>query len=171
MKLVKYTDITAKDYNSYIQEWEDTGEEIYPLSSERNGMDFSTKVKQWQKEETEAIRGNGWVPAMLYFFLDSDGVIVGAIHFRYELSERLKICGGHIGYGIRSSARRKGYASLMLHEMLAEIRRRGGYEKVLITSDDKNQASIKTIEKNGGVLSDKVLYKNKLIRRYWVPII
>jgi predicted acetyltransferase len=77
---------------------------------------------------------------------------VGRISFRHELNEHLRTIGGHIGYVVRLSERRKGYASEMLRQALAtELARRVG--EILITCDEDNLPSIRVIARNGGVPS------------------
>ena len=45
-----------------------------------------------------------------------------------------------------------------------------GLKKVLITCDDKNVASYKIIEKNGGQLENKVADEGRITRRYWIDL-
>ena len=81
--------------------------------------------------------------------------------------------GGHIGYFIRYSKWNKGYGSKML-SMTLERAKKLGLKKVLITCNDDNFASIKVIEKNGGILENKVTNningKELLTRRYWIEL-
>jgi predicted acetyltransferase len=72
--------------------------------------------------------------------------------------------GGHIGYDIRPSARRRGHATAMLAEALP-VAAKLGIDRVLVTCDDDNVGSRKVIEANGGVFEDQ--RREKL--RYWVP--
>ena len=94
----------------------------------------------------------------------TDGVeYLGRISLRHELTELLT-WGGHIGYSVRPSARRRGYAGQALAMMLpvcAEL----GIDPVLVTCDTDNAASRRTIEKNRGVYEDT--REGKL--RFWVP--
>ena len=73
--------------------------------------------------------------------------------------------GGHIGYSIRPSQRRKGLAKLQLELGLAEARKQG-LGRVLITCDEDNRASRRTILSAGGV------YENTIDRsqRYWIDL-
>lgn len=170
MKLVKYCKVTEEQYNDYISEWESTGERITPKSSAREGRTFSEMLYFWEYEGTDEIRGQGYVPATLYFMVEKNGRIIGASHLRHELSNDLLQYGGHIGYGIRPSQRRKGYSTMMLGMMLDMLREKG-YDRILITCDDDNIGSARTIEKNGGILFDKVPNHQGMGRRYWIELI
>ena len=93
----------------------------------------------------------GLVPGELLFAFDSDGVMVGRLSLRFELNEGLKKRGGHIGYGVSPDQRKKGYASEILGQALQIFKKeRPSIEKALVTCDETNIASRKTIEKNGG---------------------
>ena len=111
----------------------------------------------------------GWVNCSTYFAV-ADNCIVGTIQIRHTLNDFLLNFGGHIGYSIRPSERRKGYGTRML--ALALNKCRGlGLDKVLITCNDKNEASAKTIVKNGGVLEDKRIERDGgIVRRYWIVL-
>ena len=87
---------------------------------------------------------------------------------RHELNDYLRLFGGHIGYGIVPSERRHGYAKIPL-ALALPIARSIGIKKVLITCNDTNAGSAKTIESAGGVLENKVLEEGILTRRYLVP--
>ena len=110
-----------------------------------------------------------WVTATTYFGFVEDK-LVGTIQIRHTLNERLLRSGGHIGYGVRPSERRKGYATQML--ALALTKCRGlGIEKALVTCDKGNLGSAGTILKNGGVLeNESVDEKGVAVQRYWIQI-
>lgn len=169
MKLVKYDEINEKAYGLYITEWENTGEKIVPYASRRDGASFSDIMERWNFSETDGMYEKGFVPATLYFMVDEKQTIVGAIHLRHELNPYLKKVGGHIGYGIKPSCRHKGYGVKMLKLMLDEIEPYG-INKVLVTCDDDNIASARTIEKNGGILENKLVVEGNLVRRYWIDL-
>jgi len=93
------------------------------------------------------------------------------IDIRHELNEYLLNFGGHIGYGIKTSERRKGYATEMLRLALEKARELN-LKKVLLTCNKTNYGSARTIQKNGGILENKILNpKDKQItQRYWIEL-
>lgn len=111
----------------------------------------------------ESPRPAGHVPATTLWWVDGDEYL-GRLAIRHRLTPALREIGGHIGYDVRPSARRRGHATAMLHEALP-VARAMGIDRVLITCDTDNIASWKVIERNGGVLEDL----RGDIRRYWVP--
>jgi len=90
---------------------------------------------------------------------------LGRISLRHELTEPLLQWGGHIGYVVRPSARRRGLASAALTGMLQVCRERG-IDPVLVTCDVDNVGSRRTIERAGGRLEDTRLGK----LRYWISL-
>jgi len=166
-KIEKYTEINEIKYQDYIEEWEKTGEKIVPSTTNRKQLSFEGLMKKWAMEETGEVYKLGFVPSTLYYFIENNQKIIGAIHFRHELNEMLLHHGGHIGYGIRPSERRKGYATIMLKQLLLKIKEKG-YRKVLLTCNDDNPGSIGTILNCNGVLEDKVEFEGTIIRRYWI---
>ena len=111
----------------------------------------------------------GHVASTFLFAFDGPR-IVGRVSIRHELNEFLLRAGGHIGYVVVREFRRRGYATAMLRQSLEIAGRDFGIGRVLLTCDDDNLGSIRTIEKNGGVLENVVtgpdLVKPK--RRYWI---
>lgn len=107
----------------------------------------------------------------LYWILD-EGEVVGFLSFRHALNDYLREVGGHIGYAVRASQRRRGYASAALALGL-ERAREIGLDRVLVTCDDDNGPSARTIERNGGVLQDvrdQTERGHTLVRRYWITL-
>jgi predicted acetyltransferase len=104
-----------------------------------------------------------------YWWIVEAGQYLGAIDLRHELNEFLAVAGGHIGYGIRPSARERGLATWALGQVLPHARRLG-LDAVLVTCDETNVASAKTIERNGGVLESITDTSVGRKRRYWIPL-
>jgi predicted acetyltransferase len=96
--------------------------------------------------------------------------IVGRTSIRHTLNDDLARAGGHIGYVVVPEFRRRGHATTILRMSLQVARELYGIHRVLVTCDDDNVASIRTIEKNGGVLENAIegpdLARPK--RRYWI---
>lgn len=111
------------------------------------------------------VEGSQWV-----LVDDKNNHILGMVNIRHELNNNLLQFGGHIGYSIRPSERRKGYAKMQLQYALEKVHKKG-VNRVLLTCNDDNVGSIKTIEYCGGKLENKVhLQKHGIIRRYWIDL-
>jgi predicted acetyltransferase len=105
-----------------------------------------------------------------FLFAFSGPRIVGRVSVRHSLNSFLERVGGHIGYVVVPEFRRRGYATEILRQALAIARDQLGLRRVLVTCDDDNVGSIRTIEKNGGVLEDVYLAPDRIQpkRRYWI---
>ena len=112
-----------------------------------------------------------WVVSSTFFGVrKSDDRIIGMIDIRHTLNDFLKAYGGHIGYAVRPSERRKGYATEMLWLAL-DYCRMLGIDKVMLGCYKDNAPSIRTIEKCGGVLEKEMMYTNgKPMLVYWINL-
>lgn len=105
-----------------------------------------------------------------YFAVDNKNRLIGGVSIRHYLTIDGYNYGGHIGYGVRPSERRKGYGTEMLKMALEETKELKIY-KVLLTALETNIASNKVIQNCGGILENKVNdYDNDVINRYWISI-
>ncbi len=98
--------------------------------------------------------------------------VLGTLSFRHELNDYLAYEGGHMGYCIRPSARRRGYMTRFLKLALDEARARG-LVRVLVTCTAGNAASAGVILKCGGVLEDERpsrRHPGELVQRYWIRL-
>jgi predicted acetyltransferase len=111
----------------------------------------------------ETPRPSGYVPCTTMWWVDGDQYLA-RIAIRHQLNEFLLNVGGHIGYDVRPSARRRGHATAMLRAALP-VAHQLGIDRALITCDWDNVGSRKTIEANGGIFEDRRGVK----LRYWVP--
>jgi predicted acetyltransferase len=100
-----------------------------------------------------------------YFWLVDGAGFVGYLALRHALTPFLLEEGGHIGFSVRPSRRREGHATRALALALPRAATLG-LKRVLVTCDEDNEGSRRTIERNGGVYEDT--RKDK--RRYWIEL-
>lgn len=140
------------------------------------GLDRYEDYDEWLRKLDDDLKvpnsSEDRVPAHTYFCLrQSDGRIVGMINIRHRLNDFLLREGGHIGYSIRPTERRKGYGTQMLKLALEKCRELN-LDRVLITCDKVNVASARVIINNNGVLENELyseLY-SEIIERYWITL-
>ncbi|MDD7377842.1 MAG: GNAT family N-acetyltransferase [Lachnospiraceae bacterium] len=115
----------------------------------------------------------GWVKATYLWCVDGEEFL-GEIAIRHTLTDALLRFGGNIGYGVKYSAWNKGVGTKMLSLALEYARENLSLEKVLITCNDNNASSVRVIEKNGGVLENKIVNviegQRRITRRYWIQL-
>jgi predicted acetyltransferase len=112
----------------------------------------------------------GWVPMTTHWLLDDAGEVVGVGRLRHRLTPALLEDGGHIGYYVRPTHRGKGYGTEILRLLLVEARKLG-IDRALLTVHSDNGASIRVIERNGGVLEDERTDPEGVpYRRYWIAL-
>jgi predicted acetyltransferase len=94
--------------------------------------------------------------------------IVGRSSIRFELDSLLAHEGGHIGYGVIASERRKGYATEILIQSL-DVARSTGLQRVLLTCVADNEGSAQVIQRCGGVFESVVKAAGgTMVRRFWI---
>jgi predicted acetyltransferase len=131
-----------------------------------NFPDYVKRVHGWSMGiDTGAFVPNTYLVAVL------DSKVIGRVSIRHELNASLLKDGGHVGYGIVPSESRKGYAKEVLRLALP-FASSIGLKKVLLTCDDDNLGSLRTIEANGGILQDKLFEPGMKVprRRYWINL-
>jgi predicted acetyltransferase len=170
LSLVKPSAVYKKQYTDMIEYWKSTGEKLAPWALKEDCSDFDAMVKKFEDYSQGIDVGEGFVPNSTYWLYESDSdSIVGAVNIRHCLNDSLLAYWGHIGYGIRPDERRKGYAAEGLR-MALDVCRELGIDKALVSCDNDNTGSARTIIKNGGVLENEVLHEGKVIQRYWITV-
>ncbi len=111
----------------------------------------------------DAPRRPGYVASTTLWWVDG-GEYLGRLAVRHRLTPRLTDLGGHIGYDVKPSARRRGHATAMLAAALP-VARGLGIGPALVTCEESNAGSRRVIEANGGVLEDR----RGTELRFWVP--
>ena len=132
-----------------------------------NFSEYVDKVNSWP--DGKSLPGD-FVPNSYYVAVIADKII-GRVSIRHELNDFLERIGGHIGYAVIPSQRGRGYVKNMLKQSLGFAKARG-LNRVLITCDVNNIASIRVVEANGGVFehttNEPMLKIQK--HRYWINL-
>jgi predicted acetyltransferase len=170
LKLIQPTESLKEEFSDFRGEFP-SDEAIPGLASMTTGH-FAKDVRNACDHAKSIGLPEGWVPAHTYWLIRDDRTIVGVVNLRHELTPFLEKEGGHIGYAVRPSERRKGYATQMLNMTLSEARRLR-MKRVLITCDKNNVASARVIQKNGGMLENEVATGQQgceITQRYWIEL-
>lgn len=165
-------DITFESqYKEMMDEWILEGGRLNPGALRNNGKSYETWL-QWINEDTyEDTCPPGTVPQTMYFAVRDDGKLIGAVTIRHRLNElhNNDSSGGHVGFGVRPTERKKGYAKLILRLALEKLTEKGIFD-VMINCASDNIASEKTILACGAVLHEEVINdegeKAKIFRIY-----
>ena len=171
LKLVKPTKEYEKDAIEYIEEFSEHESKINGVGQLDLYLD---NYNEWlnELEKLRSIIPDDDIVPMETFMLirESDNRLIGMTNIRLVLNDKLLTRGGHIGYSIRPTERRKGYNSYQLYLALKYCLDRN-IEKVLMTCDKLNLASAKTIQKSYGILENEIPDNNDsniMVQRYWI---
>lgn len=148
--------IPSKEYEEkaidYINEFKEYGSQINGTGSLDRYLDNYDGWLEHLEEVRNTIPNEEKVSAETFFLVrENDDKIVGMINIRLVLNEHLKEHGGHIGYSIRPTERRKGYNKVNLYLGLLFCQEHG-IDEVLLDCDKDNLGSAKTMQALGGVL-------------------
>lgn len=163
---------SVKYKQSYLKAVDEGKEENSPtvLRKPKEEESFEDFIKNILDESKGLNLPEGRVPATELWLIDKDEFI-GRVSIRHMLNDRLFKIGGHIGYYIRISKRKKGYGKAILKLALQKAQKLG-ILKVLVTCDVGNIGSQKVIEANCGVLENIVETgeNSPKKRRYWIMV-
>lgn len=172
IKLVKVNRSYEKEIFDYKKEMIDNGDDSLSgcggLHKHSTYDDWINGILFYQDRNTIP-KDSNYVEGSQWLLVDTSiKRILGMVNIRHYLNDFIRDLGGHIGYSIRPSERMKGYAKIQLSLALDYLRQLG-VKKVLITCDDDNIGSYKTIESCGGILENIVLSEEHgKTRRYWI---
>jgi predicted acetyltransferase len=172
LKLIAPSAQYADQIRSYRQEFLDHNESMdgtARLRAYENPLDWLIWIEKTACKETCP---PDMVPDSTFLCVRvSDNKLVGMVNIRHTLNGFLLRHGGHIGYSIRRSERRKGYAKEQLRLALLECGRLG-IKNVLITCDQDNEGSRRTILSARGVLENEISSpeENAITQRYWISL-
>ena len=170
--------ILIKPDESYAEEIRSYRQEMLLAGSSMDGTSVLKRIEdplEWlvyvkERELPEHVM-EGRVPATQFILVDPETKrILGMLQVRHYLSEYLRNFAGHIGYSVRPTERRKGYARKMLKLALKFCKEELKLDRVLITCSKANTASAKTILSCGGILENEWNNGERVTQRYWIKL-
>lgn len=175
IRLVMPSAERAEDIMELRQEFLDGSPYVYihgggDLQEYQNAKEWIRHVENMRRRETCP---ENLIDSDIYLAIrEEDGRIIGIVELRHHIDHPvLREWGGHIGYSIRPSERRKGYARTVLQKAL-EIYKMCGVSEVMLTCSEDNLASERTIRSGGGVY-EKTVWAEPLkmnMKRFWIMI-
>ncbi len=170
VKLEALSEIPPADVASLLEELGDGDAGFGGTEVGRGEMGLAEYLRHAMRETDADTLPAGRVPQTTFWIVE-DGAALGMLRMRHVLNDATRISGGHIGYYVRPSARRRGLATRALRLALAEI---GciGVRSVMLTTNPGNRGSIRVIEDNGGTLRAQVPEPDgsDIINQYWIEL-
>jgi len=164
-RLPSYEDIDI--LKEYVEEHYSNYERSISASNGMTNMNFKDWVDKINRNAEKA--DDEWGRYLLYLAFDDNDKLVGLLNIRYDLSEELREKYSDIGYGIRPSERRKGYATELLKYAL-DVCREKEMKEVMVGCYENNYGSNKTILKNGGTLYRRSYEEIKLSEEWSISL-
>ena len=142
----------------------------WDISPDAFAARFDDMLREIAAAKDPATARPGALPYEDFWLMEQD-IWIGLLTLRLQINEQFLRSGGHIGYVIRPSRRRRGYGTALLRLGLDKARERG-LQRVLLTCDETNIGSRKIIEANGGQFEDAVVVAGQDIPklRYWISL-
>lgn len=169
--LVKPTIDMKQDALDYKNEHFQTGENIINGSALLDDLEYEEWIARVEKNADRNTVCSDWVNASTFFVVrESDSKVIGMVDIRHRLNKFLALYGGHIGYSVRPSERKKGYGTQIL-KLALEYAKSININHVMLSCYKDNEGSRRIILKCGGKLEKEVIYTDgKLVQIYWIDI-
>ena len=170
-RLIKPTSELQSSHASFVAEFLERGEQLVPWVLEEVGDSFDNYVAWLDSSSRGRNLPESFVPNSTFWLVDDEDEIVAVSNLRHELTENLVRFGGHIGFGVRPSMRRRGYGVEVLRQTLAEARALG-IGDIRVTCDRENLGSARVIVRNGGQIDDEEYMEEHahVVQRYWIRL-
>lgn len=172
-KLIRPSLEYKKQAIEYIQEQNEYNSPINGVGGlNRYLEDYEGWLEKLEEDRNRQITEER-VPAETFFLIrENDNKIIGMINIRFALNKELRKVGGHIGYSIRPTERRKGYNKINLYLGLLECQKHG-LKRVMLSCNKENLGSAKTIQSFDAEL-EREFYEDKLYhcqeQVYWIDV-
>ncbi|MBE5881208.1 MAG: GNAT family N-acetyltransferase [Lachnospiraceae bacterium] len=169
IKLVRPTLEMKEEALAYRQSHFDAGEhEISGSELLDQTEDYAQWVQSITANTSPETVNPAWVVTDTYFAVDENDKIVGIIDLRHSLNDFLQDFG-NVGYSVKPSERRKGYATEMFCQV-REIARQAGMKELHMAVHRDNEPSVKTIVNAGGVAYRSFIAEEKWADMYLVRL-
>jgi predicted acetyltransferase len=172
LTLTRLTPDMDSAYLGMVDEFLEAGEG-YPYNNIPLGReDFAAYVRELEEEAKGIGLPPGVVPQTTYVLVRDGARVLGEIRFRPATQPPFRVGHDHIGYNVRPSERRRGYAGFMLDSVLKEAVGLG-LAGVSLAVEGDNPASVALIQKYGGsALREGVDADNdEHVTIYWIPLV
>ncbi|HLX28149.1 MAG TPA: GNAT family N-acetyltransferase [Casimicrobiaceae bacterium] len=171
VELVTPSGALRDSYRDLVDEFVQKGETLVPFVLRFEHGDFDDLLARLDGCSHGIGLPDGFVPHSTYWMVEDGAHVVGVSNIRHTLTPALRREGGNIGYGIRPSARRRGYGREILRRSLLRARE-VGLDEALLTCAKSNLASVSVIVGNGGVLIDEAYLPNRgeIVHRYVIRL-
>ena len=167
VKLIFPSEKNKEDVLDFYREIEMAGSECI---GKRNSNHYEAWLEEMRNRQAGTNLPEAYVRENFYLCYDEEKLI-GVYSLKFELTDYLLHFGGHIGYAVRPSQRKKGYATAILAKGLQKAKELGFF-RVLCICDEDNIASEKTILKNGGVFENALFdpEEDVKVKRFWIEL-
>lgn len=143
--------VYAEEIMAYRQEMLEAGSSFdgcFSLKRHESPQSFVDHCIEWSNPRRPVDEHGAWGNVIMVI-RKSDNKMVGCFQVHNVLTERMEKYTGHVGYSVRPSERRKGYATQILakaKDFLSSF----GFEEIVVACLPDNEGSRKTILANGG---------------------
>jgi predicted acetyltransferase len=171
LELLRPTSMLRESYRSLVREFVAAGEKPVPFVLGFENDDFDAFLSRLDGCSRGMGLADGFVAHSTYWLVRDATEVVAVSNIRHSLTDALRREGGNIGYGVRPTARRQGFATAILRMSLdraADL----GLARVLVTCGKENRGSVTAIVRNGGVLDSEefLVDRDEVVQRYWIPV-